>query len=191
MNFSWLPNALCVLRMLLAVPTAWYLYHQQYDVTFALFLVAAITDGLDGFVAKRFRWTSELGQILDPLADKLLLVTVFVTLAVIGKVALWLALLVVGRDLVITFGAIAYRRLYGPLVGAAPTFISKVNTVMQIAYVLAVMLAAISKWPASIIITILSYLTATTTIISGVDYIVTYGKRAAAVHRHRTMPSQS
>ena len=191
MTLRWLPNALCVLRMFLAVPTAWYLYHQQYDVTFAVFLIAAITDGLDGFIAKRFNWTSDLGKILDPLADKLLLVTVFIALAVIGKVAMWLAVLVVSRDLVITFGAIVYRKLYGPLVGAAPTLISKVNTVIQIVYVLAVMLEAINAWPSAVSTTTLSYVTAATTIISGVDYVVTYCKRAAETHRNRAVASNS
>lgn len=192
MTLSWVPNALCVLRMLLALPTAWFLFHQQYDVTFAVFFFAAITDGLDGFIAKRFNWTSELGKMLDPLADKLLLVTVFITLAVIGKVAVWLAVLVVLRDAIITFGAIIYRSVYGPLTGAAPTLISKINTVMQIVYVLAAMLAAITTaWPKIITITVLGYITAATTIISGGDYVLTYTKRAVALHRSRAASAGS
>src|SRR4051812_33224514 len=142
MSMYWLPNALCVLRMLLAVPVAWFLYHGQYDVTFVVFFIAAISDGLNGYIAKRFNWTSELGKMLDPLADKLLLVTVFITLAIVGKVAPWLVTLVVVRDVVIAVGAAIYRRMAGSLADTGPTWISKVNTVMQISYVLAAISAS-------------------------------------------------
>src|SRR5687767_7640096 len=96
-----LPNALCVLRMILAVPVAWLLARDQYGATLGVFAFAAVTDALDGFLAKRFGWESELGKILDPLADKVLLVTSFITLTVVTHVPLWLAILVVSRDVVI------------------------------------------------------------------------------------------
>jgi cardiolipin synthase len=177
--------------MSLAVPTAWFLWHQQYGITFIVFLIAAITDGLDGYIAKRFNWTSELGKILDPLADKILLVTVFITLALIGKVALWLVTLVVARDVIISFGAIMYRKLFGPLTEAAPSLISKVNTVIQISYVLAAVFASAMNTPSPTTITVLGYVTAATTIISGADYMVTYGRRARAIHRNRAIPGKS
>jgi len=188
MSIPWLPNALCVLRMLLAVPVAWFLYHERYDVTFVVFFIAAISDGLDGYIAKRFNWTSELGKILDPLADKLLLVTVFITLAMIGKVAPWLVTLVVARDIIIAVGATLYRRMAGSLENTGPTWISKVNTVMQISYVLAAILASSVSWPGATTISMLGYITAGTTIISGVDYVITYSRRAAALHRQVTSP---
>jgi cardiolipin synthase len=169
--------------MLLAVPTAWFLTHGQYEITFVVFLIAAITDGLDGFIAKRFNWTSELGKVLDPMADKLLLVTVFITLAIIGKVALWLVVLVVVRDVIIAVGAAIYRRMSGSLSGAAPTLISKLNTVVQISYVLAAISSTVTSWPSAVMVELLGYVTALTTVISGVDYIVTYSKRAANLHR--------
>ena len=78
-----------------------------------MFAFAAATDGLDGFLAKRFGWMSELGKILDPLADKILLVGVFITLAALGVVPLWLAATAVARDVIITAGAITYNALYG------------------------------------------------------------------------------
>lgn len=73
-----IPNALCILRMLLVVPVGWLLVTDNYRLTLAMFAFAAATDGLDGFLAKRFGWTSELGKILDPLADKILLVATLV-----------------------------------------------------------------------------------------------------------------
>ena len=108
-----IPNALCILRMLLVVPVAWLLVTDNYRLTLGVFAFAAATDGLDGFLAKRFGWTSELGKILDPLADKILLVGVFITLAALGVVPVWLAVTAVARDVVITVGAIIYKSLYG------------------------------------------------------------------------------
>jgi cardiolipin synthase len=121
-----IPNALCILRMLLVVPVAWLLVTDNYRLTLAMFAFAAATDGLDGFLAKRFGWTSELGKILDPLADKILLVGVFITLAAIGVVPVWLAATAVLRDVTITAGAIIYKGLfgYGELHGR-PTAISR------------------------------------------------------------------
>lgn len=185
MNWRWIPNGLCVLRMLLALPVAWLLLRGEFWLTFGVFFVAAVTDGLDGFIAKRCNWTSELGKILDPLADKLLLVTVFVALALIERVPVWLAALVVLRDVVITAGAIAYRLIYGPLVGAAPTVISKLNTVVQILYVLGVMWAAVMAWPGAQLINAYGWLVAATTLISGADYVVTYSRRASVLQRAR------
>ena len=92
-----IPNALCVLRMLLVVPVAWLLVHDDFRTTLWVFGFAAVTDGLDGFLAKRFGWTSELGKILDPLADKILLVSVFLLLAYLGLVPIWLAAAAVAR----------------------------------------------------------------------------------------------
>ena len=122
--------------MALVVPVAWLLARGDYTHTLWLFAIAAASDGLDGFLAKRFGWTSELGKVLDPLADKLLLVTVFIVLAVIGKSPAWLSVVVVARDVVIGVGALTFKWLFGPLNGRV-TAISKVNTGVQLIYVLA------------------------------------------------------
>src|SRR5687767_8114151 len=97
-----IPNALFVFRMLLVALIAWLLARGLYWETLWVFGIAALTDGLDGFLAKRFGWTSELGKILDPLADKILLVSVFVILGALGLVPTWLAVSAVLRDLTIT-----------------------------------------------------------------------------------------
>lgn len=173
-----LPNALCVARMLLALPVAVLLVRQQYMQTMLVFGIAAITDGLDGFLAKRFHWTTELGKALDPLADKILLVTAFIALTWLGIVPIWLAVPVVLRDIVITAGAIAYRLLYGPLYDARPTVISKLNTLFQIGYVLAVVGAHALAAAWGIGIALLATLVLVTTVASGIDYIATYTQRA-------------
>lgn len=186
-SLRFIPNALCVLRMLLVAPVAWLLAHREFHLTLWLFAFAAATDGLDGFLAKRFGWTSELGKILDPLADKILLVGVFITLAAMGWVPLWLAAVAVARDVVITAGAIVYNWLFGYPNGR-PTWISKLNTLCQILFLL--LIVAIHAMGATGVVphtavTILGALVFVTTVISGIDYVLTYSRKAIAVSRQR------
>jgi cardiolipin synthase (CMP-forming) len=179
-----LPNLLCILRMLLVLPVAVLLARDAYVETLFVFAIAAVTDGLDGWLAKRYDWSSETGKVLDPLADKLLLVTAFVTLAAIGLTPVWLAVVVVARDVVIGAGALTYRALFGPLHGR-PSAASKLNTVCQILYVLAVIAAAAVARLPGWLVTMLGSLTFVTTAVSGIDYVLTYTRRAAQVSRAR------
>lgn len=183
-RLRFIPNALCILRMLLVVPVTWLLLRADSRTTLWLFAFAAATDGLDGFLAKRCGWTSELGKILDPLADKILLVGTYVTLAVIGLVPLWLTAVVVGRDVVITLGAIAYNWLYGYPRGR-PTVISKLNTLCQILFVLLIVGShALGSSPV-LVVMISGALVFVTTCVSGIDYVITYAKKAAHASRER------
>jgi cardiolipin synthase (CMP-forming) len=177
MSVRWLPNAICVLRMLLAAPIVFALLAANYPLTLLLFAVAAASDGLDGWLAKTFGWTSRLGKILDPIADKVLLVTVIVTLVVQGLVPLWFMLTVVLRDVVIVSGAIAYHFLIGYVEGR-PTVVSKLNTVLQLSFVLAVI--ATAAWPAlpRALVLALGAATFVTTVVSGLDYVLTYARLA-------------
>lgn len=179
-----IPNALSVLRMLLVAPVAWLLVENEYRLTLGLFAVAAVTDGLDGFLAKRCGWTSELGKILDPLADKILLVGVFITLAALGVVPVWLATAAVLRDVVITAGAIGYNWLYGYPHGR-PTAISKLNTLSQILYLLLIVAAHATGHHPQIAITVLGALVFVTTIVSGLDYVITYSRKALDASRQQ------
>lgn len=186
MSLSSLPNLICILRIVLAVPVVWTLVHGHFGVTLVLFAVAAASDGLDGYLAKRFDWTSAAGKVLDPVADKLLLVSVFITLTLLGMVPLWLAVAVVARDLVIGVGAGVYRWLFGPLEGH-PTPPSKLNTVLQLAYVLAVVAnAATPVLPGQLVIT-LGAAVLVTTVVSGTDYVMTYIRKAVRVSQARRL----
>lgn len=184
MSLRQLPNLICIARMALVVPVAWLLAQGQYAQTLWLFGVAAASDGLDGYLAKRFGWTSELGRVLDPLADKLLLVTVFIVLAVIDATPLWLAVTVVTRDVVIGVGALTYKWLFGPVRGR-PTKISKINTGVQVLYVLALVAHLGPGWPPLSVVITLGAAVFVTTMISGIDYVITYSRRAAAVSQAR------
>lgn len=183
-SLRFIPNALCFLRMLLVIPVAWLLAHHEFRATLWLFAFAAFTDGLDGFLAKRCGWMTELGKIIDPLADKILLVGVFLTLAIMGLVPLWLAVAAIGRDVVITAGAITYNWLFGDLEGQ-PTRISKLNTLCQIVFLLLIVAAhAVGNVP-QIAVTVLGALVFVTTTVSGIDYVVRYTRKAIDVSRRR------
>ena len=184
MSLRQLPNVICVGRIALVVPIAILLRAGDFVGTLWLFALAAFSDGLDGYLAKRFGWTTQLGKFLDPLADKLLLVTVFITLAVAGYTPVWLATIVVARDVVIGAGAAIFARFFGPLHGHA-TIISKINTGVQILYVLALVASLGLGWPAQPVVVTLAAAVFVTTMVSGIDYIVTYSRRAAAVARTR------
>jgi cardiolipin synthase (CMP-forming) len=180
-----LPNLLCILRMLLVYPVAYWILQGRFPAVMGLFALAAFTDALDGFLAKRYGWTSELGKVLDPAADKLLLITVFVCLSVAGLAPWWLTALVILRDLVIVFGALTYRQLFGPVRGS-PTAASKLNTLCQIVFCLAVVATAAYGWPGATAVTVLGALVLLTTAVSGIDYTLIYARRAAEVVRART-----
>jgi cardiolipin synthase len=174
-----LPNIICVIRILLIWPTVLALQAGEFWTALALVAVCAMSDGLDGWLAKRFNWTSQLGKILDPLADKMLLVALFLTATWNNLVPWWLTAVVVARDVMIGSGALVYRLWFGPLHGR-PTIISKINTGMQLAVVLAAILGAATGLPTPEMVTALAILTLLTTIVSGFDYLSMFTRRALA-----------
>jgi cardiolipin synthase len=180
-----IPNLITLVRILTIVPIAVALMHQRLDATLILFAIAAVSDALDGFLARRFGWQSELGSILDPIADKLLLATVFISLTVLGLAPLWLMAAALARDAIIVSGAAAYRLFIGPLT-ARPSMVSKLNTLCQAAYVLVVVARAAFAQPPAWGEAALGALVFVTTVVSGIDYVVTYSWRAvaAAAARH-------
>ena len=184
MKMVTVPNLICVLRIALTVPIVILLVEGRYGQTLVLFAIAAVSDVLDGYLAKTFGWTSEVGKWLDPLADKLLLVSVFITLAWIGLVPVWLAAVAVTRDFTIGIGAGVYKWLFGPVEGR-PTVPSKLNTLVQLLFVIAVVWhAAFPEFPEWAVIA-LGALTLVTTVVSGIDYVATYIRKAVAVSRAR------
>ena len=174
-----IPNLLCVLRIFLTVPVGWGIVTGRYELALALFFVAGFTDGLDGYLAKRFGWQSRLGGMLDPAADKLLLVTAFVTLWLAGYVPGWLLVAVVARDLVIVLGAGFYRWLIGPF-QAEPTAVSKVNSLLQLSYVILTLSKLSFGIPAPQLIAAFGWVVLLTTTVSGLDYVLRWSARARA-----------
>ena len=178
-----LPNIICMLRIVLVWPIATALGDREYLLALCLFIVAGLSDGIDGFLAKRFNWRSELGKFLDPFADKLLLVTVFVEAAWLGLAPWWLTSAVVARDVLIGLGAMVYRLWFGPLRGR-PTISSKINTAMQLLYLMAMLVhAAIAphgalETLAQEVLDALAVLVFVTTVFSGLNYMAKFTRRA-------------
>jgi len=168
-----------MLRIALVWPIAAALAQREYLLALALFMVAGLSDGIDGYLAKRFNWTSELSKFLDPLADKLLLVTVFVEAAWLGLAPWWLTSAVVARDVLIGLGAMAFRLLIGPLRGR-PTVSSKINTAMQLLYPMAMLVNAALGFPPHEILEALAMLVFITTVVSGLNYMAVFTRRAWA-----------
>jgi cardiolipin synthase (CMP-forming) len=172
-----LPNLICLVRIALVWPIATALAAEEHFTALALFMVAGLSDGVDGYLAKRFNWTSDLGKVLDPLADKLLLVTVFVEGAWLGLIPWWLSAAVVARDVLIGLGALVYRVWFGPLRGR-PTVLSKINTAMQLLYLLVIMVNAALSFPPHEVLDALGFIVLATTLVSGVNYVAEFTRRA-------------
>ena len=171
-----LPNLICLFRIALIWPIATALAARAMPTALVLFAAAAVSDGLDGYLAKRFNWTSELGKILDPLADKLLLVTIFVEAAWLDLVPWWLTAAVVARDVMIGLGALVYRLWFGPLRGR-PTVLSKINTALQLGYLMLVMLDATVAVPPREMLDAAAALTLASTVLSGLHYVASFTRR--------------
>jgi cardiolipin synthase len=172
-----IPNAITVMRFLLVPPVVILLLQERFTAALVVFGIAGFSDGLDGFLAKRFDWRSRLGSILDPLADKLLLVSSFVTLGWLGLIPAWLVWLVILRDLVIVAGATFYHMRIEQF-DAEPSIASKLNTGTQILLVLAVLYSFGIQTLPVVLMDVLFYGVLLTTLWSGFNYVWTWGRRA-------------
>ena len=177
-----IPNIITILRILLIVPTAGLLLDERYLAGLILAAIAGLSDALDGALARRFSWSTSFGAYADPLADKLLVGTMFLILLWQGHVPLWLAAVVISRDVIIMLGALAYRLIFEK-VELNPSFISKLNTAMQIAMLLLVLVGlvdagSLSRFAVAILDPWGFVVVATLGVSSGVDYVFTWGRRA-------------
>jgi len=177
-----LPNLISLAR-LLAVPVAVYLILlDELLPAFWVFVAAGISDAVDGLLAKRMKLESEIGAYLDPLADKALLVGVFVTLGYVGQVPIWLVILIVFRDVLIIGGAILFQTLTQSL-HMQPLFISKVNTAAQIVLAAAVLARPALGVPLDSVPEILIIIVAMTTFLSGAAYVIKWGWMAVVMEQ--------
>ena len=128
---SSLPNLITLGRAILVPVVFWLVVSGRTQAAFMLFLLAGISDAIDGYLAKRYGWQTTLGAYLDPLADKLLIVSIFVAMGVLGKLPSWIVIAVVSRDILILLG-IGLSWLLGRPVPIRPSAVSKANTAAQI-----------------------------------------------------------
>ena len=175
-----LPNVISLARLLCVPLMVWLVLAGHLDVAFWVFVAAGVSDAVDGFLAKRFNWTTQLGGYLDPVADKALLVSIYVMLGARGMLPGWLVALVVLRDMVILGGAFLVIQASRDE-RMSPLYVSKANTALQI--VLAGYALALKGFEFADpgIEPALIYGVAATTVISGVGYVLKWGRKANGV----------
>jgi cardiolipin synthase (CMP-forming) len=177
-----LPNLICLLRIALIWPVVMAMAEGAYPRALLLFFVAALSDGLDGFLAKRFNWTSDLGKFLDPAADKLLLIAVLLVGTWYGLIPYALTGIAVARDVMIALGALIYTLSFGALNGRA-LWSSKLNTLMQVLYLIGVVAHAALGLPPARVLHILGIAMLLTVLVSGYVYAAVFMRRALQVAR--------
>jgi len=181
-NRAQIPNVITVIRILLVVPTAWLLWETRFLDALILMSIAGASDALDGWLARRFHWTSRFGAAMDPVADKLLVAVLFVVFTIQGHIPLWVAIIVLTRDFIIMAGAGVYRLLF-ERISFEPTFVSKANTAMQIIMLLMLLLSLcgfgwLSNLSGLLVDPFVFYILAVLGVSSGIDYVITWGQRA-------------
>ncbi|MDO9411194.1 MAG: CDP-alcohol phosphatidyltransferase family protein [Pseudolabrys sp.] len=178
-----IPNLITLGRILLVPIVVWAILTNNMFTAFVLFLVAGVSDGVDGFLAKRFNMTTELGAYLDPLADKALIVSIYLTLGISGVIPLWLVILVVSRDILIV-GGIMLSWLMGNPLKIRPLLVSKLNTVAQIAFACVVLGSLGLGYSVPQFKIVLMWTVATLTLLSIAAYLAEWVR-----HENKTMAS--
>ena len=169
-----LPNLISIGRLFLVPFTVWLIVQGDAVTAFWIFILAGVSDAVDGFLARQFNLRSELGSYLDPLADKVLLVSIYVTLAVLNEIPLWVTILIVSRDILI-IGAVMLAGMLGQPVAMRPRVISKANTAAQI--VLAGLVLGDLAFPPdlamvrNVMVVLVGFLTIASTLVYAVDWV--------------------
>ena len=187
--FSYLPNALTAIRLMLVPPIGFYIAQGWFELALALFLFAAVSDLVDGWLARRFAWESNLGRVLDPAADKQLLVVALATLTLAGVLPLMATLALVGRDLVLLCAAAIYRYLIGYLT-PAPTFFGKscsaaimvLIVVVLLTHIQIPLLSELARWSVEFGLVLI---VVTLSLASLVEYLWNYGTHGIALLKAR------
>ena len=183
-----IPNVISIMRIVLVLPVILLLLADAYLYALILFFIAGVSDGVDGFLARYYGWQSRLGSILDPLADKLLLVFCYLTLGWLEHLPWWLVAAVIIRDIVIVSGTGMYHWLIED-VEMRPTMLSKLNTVMQLSLIVVLLISLADIITISSgLITWLIYGTLVTTLVSGMQYVAMWCLRAHQINKTRDKP---
>jgi cardiolipin synthase len=166
-----IPNLITLARILSVPIVVWAIAAGEMKIAFILFLLAGLSDLVDGYLAKRFNMATELGAFLDPLADKAMIVSIYVMLALVGAIPLWLVILVVSRDIMIV-SAVILSWLVNKPVALKPLVVSKLNTVVQILLALVVLSSLAFAFEARWAIYGLTALVTVLTLASVVLYLI-------------------
>ncbi len=163
--------------MILVIPVVILMLKGNFEWALGLFIIAGLSDAIDGYLAKRFNWVSRLGEILDPLADKLLMISCYLVLGWLSHLPIFLVLVVIARDIIIVIGAIAYH-FNIQTITITPTYISKINTTAQILLICIVLFSLVVFELPENGLNAMFILVFVTTMASGIDYVVIWSKRS-------------
>jgi len=177
---QYVPNIITIGRLLATPLAVWLILTGEIDLAFWVFVAAGISDAADGFIAKQFNLETEFGKFLDPIADKALLVSVFMSLGHEGHLATWLVILVVFRDALIVGGALIFQTVTHELT-MEPLMVSKANTVAQMLLAAMVLGLGGNGIDDGGLIDVMIVVTAATTVVSGAAYVIKWTRRAAEV----------
>ncbi len=167
-------------RMICVPLIVWLILTEEMLAAFVVFVLAGISDALDGLIAKQFDLETHLGKYLDPLADKILLVSIYITLGIQEAIPSWLVILVVSRDILIV-GGILFSYLMDIRIRIKPVFVSKANTFFQILLAALVLGTAAFEMHLTWIIMINVYVVAVSTVLSGYSYVATWIRQSHVV----------
>ena len=177
-----LPNLITAFRILMTLPVGIALWVGAYSVALGLFFVAGVSDALDGLLARYWHCESRWGSLADPVADKVLLVVTFMVLALKGAVPLWLLFIILGRDLIILIGAVAYHFMIGRFT-AQPTLLSKACTFFQIIFCLVIVLKLAGFEIPDAGVMLLQWMVVFTGVLSGLQYMWIWGHKSIEATR--------
>lgn len=168
----YLPNLITILRLLLVIPIVVSFHEGEFDVALLLFFLAGISDGLDGVLARRFDWVTPFGKLIDPVADKLLLLATTVSLAILGHFPLMLMFLMIAKDLATIGGVMAYALLAG-FPEVRPLFLGKVTTTLQLLLIGGIIIDLIVRyaWLHDALLPALIWVVAVVTLLDGAAYL--------------------
>jgi cardiolipin synthase len=173
---------LITLARLISVPViVWAILANEMGLAFAIFVAAGVSDAVDGFIAKHFNSQSVFGSYLDPLADKALLMSVYLALGHEGYLPIWLVILVVFRDILIIGGVLLLLTLASGSIRVVPLLISKANTALQIVLAAVALGGEALGMPQTAFIAVLVWIVAATTVLSGASYLVQWSRKVPSM----------
>lgn len=184
-----IPNVITVFRFFLVPVVVWLIINGDMKLAFIAFFAAGVSDALDGFLAKRFDWQTELGAYLDPIADKLLLVSIYVVLGLFSHLPVWLVIAVVTRDIFIV-GAFLLSWVIGRPMEVRPLLISKINTTGQIVLAALVLADLGFSLGAGVVTSVLVWVTGILTMLSAGAYMIDWLQAMAVYEPVPPMPKR-
>lgn len=175
---SYLPNAITITRIFAMIPLVWFMLEKNYEYALYIAVAAGFSDLLDGYLARRFGWEGRLGRILDPIADKFMMLCCYLLFAVQGLIPNWLLIVVLVRDISIITGGVFYHYAILRVDKESPSLLSKFNTTVQILLIVVILSHYSIYQFNSLFIDILIYLVTFFTVSSGLHYVYYWGKKA-------------